>query len=78
MNPAHMWQIADHAGPGAAHDHVAHHGHALVDAAHDHSAHTGHHGPALVVAFVVTTPVNIWLIGRGKGHAVVHSPHGGH
>jgi hypothetical protein len=28
-----------------------------------------------VVAFVVTTPVNKWLIGRGKGHAVVHAYH---
>ena len=30
---------------------------------------------SLVVAFVVTTPVNRWMIGRGKGHAVVHSMH---
>jgi hypothetical protein len=28
---------------------------------------------ALVVAFVVTVPVNRWMIGRGKGHAVVHA-----
>lgn len=27
---------------------------------------------SLVVAFLVTTPVNRWMIGRGKGHAVVH------
>ncbi|MFD0311945.1 DUF4396 domain-containing protein [Streptomyces sp. NPDC127119] len=27
---------------------------------------------ALAAAFVVTTPVNKWMIGRGKGHAVVH------
>jgi hypothetical protein len=27
------------------------------------------------VAFVITTPVNKWMIGRGKGHAVVHSYH---
>jgi hypothetical protein len=32
---------------------------------------------ALAVAFVVTVPVNRWLIGRGKGHAVVHEYHGG-
>ncbi len=25
---------------------------------------------SLVVAFVVTVPVNYWMIGRGKGHAV--------
>jgi hypothetical protein len=30
---------------------------------------------ALAVAFVVTTPVNKWMIGRGKGHAVVHQYH---
>ncbi len=27
---------------------------------------------SLLVAFVVTVPVNKWLIGKGKGHAVVH------
>jgi Domain of unknown function (DUF4396) len=32
---------------------------------------------ALVIAFVLTVPVNRWLIGRGKGHAVVHQYHGG-
>jgi hypothetical protein len=30
---------------------------------------------SLVVAFLVTTPVNHWLIARGKGHAVVHQLH---
>ena len=30
---------------------------------------------AFLVAFVVTLPVNKWLIGRGTGHAVVHSYH---
>ena len=30
---------------------------------------------ALAVAFVVTVPVNKWLIDRGKGHAVVHRYH---
>jgi hypothetical protein len=30
---------------------------------------------SLVVAFVVTVPVNRWMIGRGKGHAVVHEYH---
>ncbi|MCK2216959.1 DUF4396 domain-containing protein [Actinomadura sp. ATCC 31491] len=33
---------------------------------------------SLAVAFVLTTPVNKWLIGRGKGHAVVHQYHQGH
>src|SRR3954451_21083288 len=28
---------------------------------------------SLVVAFVLTTPVNRWMIGRGQGHAVVHA-----
>ncbi|MFD5126723.1 DUF4396 domain-containing protein [Streptomyces olindensis] len=35
--------------------------------------------PALLggfaVAFVITTPVNKWMIGRGRGHAVVHAHH---
>ncbi|CAM3132414.1 DUF4396 domain-containing protein [Stackebrandtia soli] len=30
---------------------------------------------ALVLAFIVTLPINRWLIGRGKGHAVVHGMH---
>jgi hypothetical protein len=29
---------------------------------------------SLVVAFLVTLPLNRWLIGRGKGHAVLHAP----
>ena len=34
---------------------------------------------ALAVAFVLTVPVNRWLIGRGKGHTAVHETgiHGG-
>jgi hypothetical protein len=32
---------------------------------------------SLAVAFVVTVPVNRWMISRGKGHAVVHQYHGG-
>ena len=31
---------------------------------------------SLAVAFVLTVPVNKWMIGRGKGHAVVHGLHG--
>jgi hypothetical protein len=31
---------------------------------------------ALAVAFLVTVPVNRWLIARGRGHAVVHRFHG--
>ncbi|GHJ38193.1 DUF4396 domain-containing protein [Streptomyces sp. TS71-3] len=32
-------------------------------------------GISLVLAFLVTTPVNRWMIGRGKGHAVAHQYH---
>jgi hypothetical protein len=31
---------------------------------------------SLVVAFVLTVPVNRWLILRGRGHAVMHELHG--
>jgi Zn-dependent protease len=31
---------------------------------------------SLAIAFVVTVPVNRWLISRGRGHAVVHELHG--
>jgi hypothetical protein len=31
---------------------------------------------ALAVAFVAAYPVNVWLISRGRGHAVVHAHHG--
>ena len=30
---------------------------------------------SLAIAFVVTVPVNRWLIGRGRGHAVLHEIH---
>lgn len=30
---------------------------------------------SLAIAFVVTVPVNRWMIARGKGHAVAHSMH---
>ncbi|WP_153031232.1 DUF4396 domain-containing protein [Amycolatopsis sp. YIM 10] len=30
---------------------------------------------AFLIAFLVTMPVNKWLIGRGKGHAVAHAYH---
>ena len=30
---------------------------------------------ALTVAFLVTVPVNRWLIAKGRGHAVVHAYH---
>ena len=30
---------------------------------------------ALAIAFVLTVPVNRWMIGRGRGHAAVHAMH---
>jgi hypothetical protein len=30
---------------------------------------------SLLVAFLLTTPVNRWMISRGRGHAVVHGYH---
>ena len=33
---------------------------------------------ALAIAFVAAFPVNLWLIRRGRGHAVVHAHHGHH
>ena len=30
---------------------------------------------SLAIAFVVTVPVNRWLIARGRGHAVMHQYH---
>jgi hypothetical protein len=30
---------------------------------------------SLLVAFVLTTPLNRWMISRGRGHAVVHAYH---
>ncbi|MEV1333363.1 DUF4396 domain-containing protein [Micromonospora costi] len=33
---------------------------------------------SLLVAFLLTTPVNRWMISRGRGHAVVHHYHGSH
>ncbi|MEV4567718.1 DUF4396 domain-containing protein [Nonomuraea sp. NPDC049419] len=30
---------------------------------------------SLLVAFLVTVPINKWIIGRGRGHAVIHAYH---
>jgi hypothetical protein len=30
---------------------------------------------ALAIAFAVTYPINLWLISRGRGHAVMHGSH---
>ena len=32
----------------------------------------------LAIAFVITVPVNRWLISRGRGHAVMHELHAQH
>jgi Domain of unknown function (DUF4396) len=32
----------------------------------------------LLIAFVLALPLNRWLIGRGRGHAVVHAYHESH
>jgi hypothetical protein len=32
-------------------------------------------GLSLIIAFAFALPLNRWLIGRGKGHAVVHAYH---
>jgi hypothetical protein len=32
-------------------------------------------GVSLIIAFAFALPLNRWLIGRGKGHAVVHAYH---
>lgn len=32
-------------------------------------------GLSLVIAFILTLPVNRWLIARGRGHAVLHQHH---
>jgi len=32
----------------------------------------------LAIAFVITVPVNRWLIARGKGHALMHQYHHAH
>jgi hypothetical protein len=33
---------------------------------------------SLLVAFLLTTPINRWMISRGRGHAVVHKYHHAH
>ena len=47
-----------------------------MDAGLDDALFWGTLAFSLVVAFVVTTPVNRWMISRGRGHAVVHAHHG--
>jgi hypothetical protein len=49
-----------------------------MDAGLDDALFWGSLAIALAIAFVVTVPVNRWMIGRGRGHAVVHRHHAGH
>ena len=49
-----------------------------LDAGLDTVLFWGSLAASLVIAFVVTVPVNRWLIGRGRGHAVMHQYHHGH
>nr|WP_240203422.1 DUF4396 domain-containing protein [Streptomyces actuosus] len=46
-----------------------------MEARLDEALFWGSLGVSLVLAFLATTPVNKWMIGRGKGHAVVHRYH---
>ncbi|WP_436800764.1 DUF4396 domain-containing protein [Streptomyces avermitilis] len=48
---------------------------AAMDAHLDDVLFWGSLALSLVAAFVITVPVNRWMIGRGKGHAVVHQYH---
>jgi len=43
-----------------------------LDAGLDRPLFWGSLAFSLLVAFLLTTPVNKWMIGRGRGHAVVH------
>ncbi len=46
-----------------------------IDAGLDKPLFWGSLALSLVVAFLLTTPVNRWMISRGKGHAVAHAHH---
>jgi len=46
-----------------------------MDAGLDTFLFWGSLGFALVVAGIAAYPVNLWLIGRGRGHAVAHAYH---
>lgn len=48
---------------------------AAMDATLAQALFWGSLAASLALAFVITTPVNKWMIGRGKGHAVVHQYH---
>jgi hypothetical protein len=46
-----------------------------MDATLDNLLFWGSLAVALAIAWVVAFPVNRWLIGRGRGHAVIHGKH---
>jgi hypothetical protein len=46
-----------------------------MDASLDSLLFWGSLAVALAIAWVVTFPVNRWLIARGRGHAAVHATH---
>ena len=46
-----------------------------MDAHLDNLLFWGSLAVALAIAWVVAFPVNRWLIGRGRGHAVIHGAH---
>ncbi|MGI5996666.1 MAG: DUF4396 domain-containing protein [Saccharomonospora viridis] len=46
-----------------------------LDAPLDSGLFWGALAVALAMAFVVAAPINKWLIGKGKGHAVAHAYH---
>lgn len=46
-----------------------------MDAGLDSALFWGSLAGSLAVAFLLTTPLNRWMISRGRGHAVVHQYH---
>ena len=46
-----------------------------MDATLDSALFWGSLAASLAIAWLVTVPVNRWLISRGRGHAVVHGRH---
>ena len=49
-----------------------------IDAGLDTGLFWGSLAASLALAFLVATPVNKWMLGRGRGHAVVHGYHQHH
>ncbi|MFI7599428.1 DUF4396 domain-containing protein [Actinoplanes sp. NPDC049681] len=49
-----------------------------MEAGLDNALFWGALAGSLAVAFLLTTPLNRWMISRGRGHAVVHHYHHAH